>query len=192
VSVYVNPQPLAYFVGSRGFPNLPGAVAGPYRAFELASPSTTAIADPAAVSLGVEFYVTSACNLTDIYWWQPTTGSDASARTVALFITPDITQVVSNVTGDAPVVPGWQSVAVGPYALTPLTRYVAVVYHPGGSYSAAASYFTGADIVNGPLVVPGAANATNTEQGTYAYGGALAFPTEFFGSANYWVDVSVT
>jgi hypothetical protein len=140
----------------------------------------------------VEFYVTSAGSLNAIRWWQPTTGSDGTARQVALY---DVAtnQVVAPVTGSAPAAPGWQETAITPYALTPTTRYRAVVFHPAGQYAATADYFTALpDITNGILVVPGAPNATSNRQGCYDYAGSLSFPNSAFNSGNYWVDVSVT
>lgn len=58
-------------------------------------------------------------------------------------------------------------------------------YHaPNGNYSVDGGYFAGAHR-SYPLVAP--ADTAGSANGLYKYGAAAAFPTNTFGSVNYWV-----
>jgi hypothetical protein len=163
-----------------------------YRMYAGSTGPTASAADPAAVSVGVEFYVTAAANLTEIRWWQATTGTSTSTRQAALYTTSNTATPVATATAAAPTGTGWQTLTFAtPVALTANTRYKAVVYHPGGQYANTGSYYaSGADETNGPLVIPKAAN-TAGGQGTYNYATGLSYPASTFQSATYWVDVTV-
>jgi hypothetical protein len=162
-----------------------------YRMYSGSSPSTAGNVD-SAVDLAVEFYVTSAANLTEIRWWQPTTNANTSVRQAALYLVSNQSQVAA-ATSAAPTGTGWQTLSfASPVALTANTRYRAVVLHPGGGYSVAGNYFTsGANEVNGPLVIPKVANVADGKQGSFIYSGSLVYPTGSFNDTNYWVDVTV-
>jgi hypothetical protein len=73
-----------------------------------------------------------------------------------------------------------------------------VCWHPAGRYVATGGYFvTGGagatDQTFGSLLtIPNNTNSTGNDQGAYFYAGAIAFPTDSFNGANYWVDVTVT
>lgn len=162
-----------------------------YRVFETESPPTSSVADATPVTVGVEFYVTSAASLVEVLWWQPTTGNDTQNRSVAVWTADGVSQVVAPFTS-VPSGVGWQTATLSsPFALTPLASYRAAVFHPGGQFAATGSYFVGSNIVNGPLTVPNATNATGSLQGSFHYSGALAFPDGAFNQSNYWVDVGV-
>lgn len=162
-----------------------------YRAFDAASPPTTGNTD-LGITLGVEFYVTSAANLTAIHWWNPTSTTDGSTRSAALFDMGAAVAAGPATTGAGPTGPGWQTITFTPFPLVVSTHYRAAVFHPNGGYSASSSYFTSlADIVVGPLTVVGAPNATDNEQGTFNSNSSITFPDSAFSSANYWVDVTV-
>jgi hypothetical protein len=84
------------------------------------------------LSVGVEFYVTVPATLTEIRWWQPTTGASVLNRTGALYLVSTTGQV-SSIAATAVSGTGWQTLTfTTPVALTANTRYKAVVYHPGG------------------------------------------------------------
>jgi endoglucanase len=163
-----------------------------YRMYAAASPPTTAAADSAAISVGMEFYVTSTASLTAIHWWQPTTSASTATREGALYLVSTQGQVAV-ATSAAPSGTGWQTLSFSsPVALTANTRYRAVVLHPGGQYTAQQNYYgSGVDETNGPLVVPKAANVTDGVQGSYTYGGSLAYASNLFNTTNYGVDVTV-
>lgn len=80
---------------------------------------------------------------------------------------------------------GWQQLHFAtPVAVTAGTTYVASYHAPNGRYSVDGGYF-GAAHRSYPLVAP--ADGSGGANGLYAYGSASAFPTNTFGSVNYWV-----
>jgi hypothetical protein len=81
---------------------------------------------------------------------------------------------------------GWQTASFAqPIAVTANSVYVISYHAPNGFYSVDNGYFATTRI-NGPLEA--VANGTAGGNGVYRYGPA-AFPTDTFGSSNYWVDV---
>ena len=84
---------------------------------------------------------------------------------------------------------GWQEVTLAtPVAITANTTYVVSYHSSAGYYVATDGYFTQA-FSNHPLTA--LADGTDGANGLYQYG-ATGFPTQTFGSANYWVDVVFT
>jgi hypothetical protein len=84
---------------------------------------------------------------------------------------------------------GWQQASFSsPVAISSGTTYVISYYAPIGHYSADSGYFTSSGADNAPLHA--LANGTDGPDGVYLYTAAPgAFPTNTYGSANYWVDV---
>ncbi|MBS1850170.1 MAG: DUF4082 domain-containing protein [Acidobacteria bacterium] len=83
---------------------------------------------------------------------------------------------------------GWQQVNFSsPVAVTAGTTYVASYFTPTGHYSFDSNYFTSSATDNAPLHA--LANGTDGNNGVFGYGSVSAFPTSFYGAANYWVDV---
>ena len=166
-----------------------------YRIYESATPPTTAANDFAAVTLGVEFYVTSDATLTEIRWWQPDPGgpTNTSPRQGRVWRVSDVTSL-GTTPSVTPSGSGWQTLTFAtPVALAANTRYRVGVYHPNGGYPATGAYYSGgADETNGPLVIPKAANATGLAQGTYNYNAGIAYPGSSFNDTNYWIDVTVS
>ncbi|PRZ42480.1 secreted protein [Antricoccus suffuscus] len=80
---------------------------------------------------------------------------------------------------------GWQVVSISPVPVTAGTTYVASVFMPNGHYAADAGYFAQAFELP-PLRA--LANGESGSNGVYRYG-STGFPTDTFGSTNYWVDV---
>ncbi|MCY0950314.1 DUF4082 domain-containing protein [Streptomyces sp. H27-S2] len=80
---------------------------------------------------------------------------------------------------------GWQQLHfTTPVPTTAGTTYVASYHAPNGRYSVDGGYF-GAAHRSYPLVAP--ADGSGGANGLYKYGAATAFPTNTFGSVNYWV-----
>lgn len=80
---------------------------------------------------------------------------------------------------------GWQRLQFATAVpITAGTTYVASYHAPNGNYSVDGGYFTGAHR-SYPLVAP--ADGSGGANGLYTYGAATAFPTNTFGSVNYWV-----
>ena len=81
---------------------------------------------------------------------------------------------------------GWQTVPISPTPVAAGTTYVASVFMPAGRYPADAGYFSSAyELAPLRALANGEGGAGN---GVYRYGSA-GFPTNSFGSTNYWVDV---
>ncbi|MEU6864697.1 DUF4082 domain-containing protein [Streptomyces sp. NPDC046876] len=80
---------------------------------------------------------------------------------------------------------GWQQLHFAtPVPITAGTTYVASYHAPGGKYAVDGGYFTAAHR-SYPLVAP--ADAPGSGNGLYKYGASAAFPTNTYGSVNYWV-----
>jgi hypothetical protein len=165
------------------------------RAYEFASPPLTATADAGPLSLGTEFYVTTTGIVTQIHFWQATSGADASARTVGIYTvsTGTLVQATETLTVAGA---GWQTKTLAiPVPVTANVRYKAVVYHPVGAYASTSAYYStgpgGVDLFTGALTVPSQGNATSPGQSTYNYASNISYPTSMFGSSNYWIDLTV-
>ncbi len=162
---------------------------------------TASAGDTSSVTLGLEFNVSANTELRAILWWQPTTGSAASNRTIGLYSTTNGTTgtLISSKTQAVSGV-GWQTVAFDtPITLTPGTTYRAAVYHPDGQYVAISGYYlpggpgygaVGEGVVIGSVTVPGSTEAINNGQGTYEYAAMLKFPAAQ-GGAHYGIDIVV-
>lgn len=80
---------------------------------------------------------------------------------------------------------GWQQLHfTTPVPITAGTSYVASYHAPNGKYAVDGGYFTAAHR-SYPLVAP--ADGSGGANGLYKYGASAAFPTNTFGSVNYWV-----
>ena len=72
-------------------------------------------------------------------------------------------------------------------SITAGTVYVASYLAPAGHYAADCGYFAAAGVDSPPLHA--LRDGVSGGNGVYAYGTTSAFPTNTFGSENYWVDV---
>ena len=83
---------------------------------------------------------------------------------------------------------GWQQVTFSnPVPVSANTTYIASYFAPVGHYSADSGYFRSNGVDNAPLHL--LADGADGPDGVFAYSPTPAFPTDSFGSANYWVDV---
>lgn len=167
-----------------------------YRLYPATSGPSSAASDSTSYTMGVEFYVTSAANLTG-YWWWCAIGASTAPQVHQLW------QVATGTTGSAvggtTVTSGtrtqgqWNFTALSPpVALTPNQRYRASVTDSSGAdwYSATPAGFP-VDIVNGPLTAPSTVNATGGIQMGYVISSVPTFP-ELTTGGNYWMDVQVS
>ncbi|MFY1698280.1 MULTISPECIES: DUF4082 domain-containing protein [unclassified Solwaraspora] len=77
---------------------------------------------------------------------------------------------------------GWQAAAFAePVTVSAGTTYVLSYYAPNGNYAYDSGFFV-SGYSRGPLSAP------SGENGIYRYGAGGGFPTETYGSANYWID----
>jgi N,N-dimethylformamidase beta subunit-like protein/uncharacterized protein DUF4082/Big-like domain-containing protein len=146
-------------------------------------PSLQSDSDTAAVEVGVKFQSSVDGYITALRFYKgaANTGSHVGhlwTRTGSLLATVTFQNESSS---------GWQQQQLStPVPVTAGTTYVASYHTDVGRYSADTGYFAGRSITNGPLRA--LADGDDGPNGVYQYG-ASGFPTDTFGSTNYWVDV---
>ncbi len=151
-----------------------------------AIPALLADPDTSAVELGVKFQSDVDGFITGIRFYksETNTGTHVGSLWASTGGTPLAQVTFSNETAS-----GWQQVNFAtPVAITANTVYVASYHTDVGQYSIDNGYFTSA-YTNGPLRAP--ADGESGGNGVYLYGPG-GFPTDTFGSSNYWVDVVFT
>jgi hypothetical protein len=142
------------------------------------TPAVLGDSDTNQVNLGVRFVSSAPGVITGIRYYKG--AGDTGTHTGSLWTSGG--QLLASATFINETSSGWQQVTfASPVTITANTTYVAS-YHSNGQYTATGGYF-GTAHTNGPLT---AAAGTN---GVYAYGTGNLFPTNSFGSTNYWVDV---
>lgn len=166
-----------------------------YRVYPSASGGSLAI-DSTAYTLGVEFYVTQAMQLTGYWWWCAPGASTAPVQHGVFTVVSALTGSLvtgSTATSGTLTQGAWNFTPLSPAVdLTPNQRYRAGA-SGGGSvnwYGSKGSDFP-ADIVNGPLVAPSTANAVGGIQGSFNTAVGLTYPKDTAGSS-YGVDVQVS
>jgi hypothetical protein len=83
---------------------------------------------------------------------------------------------------------GWQEVSFSnPVSVTAGITYIGSMHSSSGDYAVTNPFFTQA-VVNTPLTA--LANGDDGGNGVYKYSASSTFPTDNFGSSNYWVDVA--
>lgn len=158
--------------------------------------------DATQINLAMLFKVTSTCWVKALRFWRADTGIGGTPSG-QLYTYVDESSGTAVTGTDATFTlsgTGWQQANLAaPVQLTSGQLYKVVVNFPS-FYSATGGYFaTGAGvggIVSGPLTAPDAGGTPlgigSVKQGTFATGGALAYPTSYFNGGNYWVDALVT
>ena len=158
-------------------------------------PNSNATNDNDGVNLGTEFYVTAQAWVTKLRWYQTTTGTNTSDRTIALYRVDSASSgtMVAGPFTSTPSGIGWQSVDLPTaYELTPNQRYRVVTFHPAGRYTSSSAIFAGSNYTSGIVVVPSASNATGGHQGSFLYSSSIGFTNNAFGNSYYFTDVTVT
>lgn len=154
------------------------------------------VTDAAKYSLGVEFYTTKDTQLTAFYYWMSNASQSHAARTFRLYqcLGGDNGAFVagSEVAASAYSDGAWNRYPLSnPPVLSANQHYRAVVFCDAANAYCGTNDFWTADITNGFLVAPSAANAVATDQGSFVVSAAIAYPFESFSSGNYWIDVEV-
>ena len=147
------------------------------------TPAIPSAADPNAVEVGVKFRSDIGGFITGIRFYKG--GANTGTHVGNLWTdngTLLATAVFTNETAS-----GWQQVEFGtPVPISANTVYVASYHAPNGGYAVDSGYFAGSGVDNPPLhLLPDGESGGN---GMYLYGSG-GFPTNSFGSSNYWVDV---
>lgn len=141
------------------------------------TPATPAVKDSGAITLGVRFTPSADGSVIGVRFYKGTgnggthVGSLWSSTGTRLASATFVSESSS----------GWQTVYfTEPVQVTAGTTYLASYFAPRGNYAATGGFFN-AKWTNGPL------SASAGNNGVYVYG-SDAFPTNSFGSTNYWVD----
>ncbi|MFJ2823258.1 DUF4082 domain-containing protein [Streptomyces toxytricini] len=94
-------------------------------------------------------------------------------------------QLLATGTFGSETLSGWQQMTFStPVPITAGTTYVVSYHAPNGNYAVDGGYFA-ASHRSYPLLAP--ADGSGGANGLYKYGASGAFPTNTFGSVNYWV-----
>jgi len=143
-----------------------------------ATPAILSNSDSSSVELGMKFQASTAGTVSGIKFYKGT--GDTGTHQGRLWTSTGT--LLGTVTFSNETASGWQTAYFSsPIALNPNETYV-VSYHSNGHYASTSNYFT-APVTNGPLSAPAGSN------GVFAYGTTAQFPTNSYGSANYFVDV---
>ncbi|MGW4648056.1 DUF4082 domain-containing protein [Kitasatospora sp. NPDC004289] len=149
------------------------------------------------ISVGMEFRVSTTAWATKLWFWRANTDGDNNVRRGGIYrlsdgalLTPDTSFGVVGTLG------AWNSVTLAtPLALTTYdgtdaTRYMAVIYHPGGGFTFTQNTMT-ADRTVGIITAPASGNAKYGSNTYRESPNTLSLPTDTFNSSRYWLDVSV-
>lgn len=142
-------------------------------------PSTPAVGDTSAVTLGLRFTSDVPGTVTGIKFYK---GSGNTGTHVGSLWSANGNQL-AQVTFVNETTTGWQQANFSsPVLIQANTTYVVSYIAPRGRY-AMEKYFNWANSTNVPLRVAG------SSPGVYSYGSSVQFPTNSWLSSNYWVDV---
>lgn len=147
-----------------------------------ATPTTANVVDDAnSVELGTRFQSAVNGYVTGVTFYKGP--GNTGAHTGSLWAA-DGTLLATGTFGSETLT-GWQQLKFAtPVPVTAGTSYVASYHAPNGNYSVDGGYFTGAHR-SYPLVAP--ADGSGGANGLYKYGATTTFPSNTFGSVNYWV-----
>ncbi|WP_344669513.1 DUF4082 domain-containing protein [Catenulispora yoronensis] len=147
------------------------------------TPAVANSGDGNSVELGTRF--TSAVNgtITGVRFYK---GSQNTGTHTGSLWTEDGNQLATGTFTDE-TADGWQTLTfANPVAITAGITYVASYHAPNGNYSYNLRYFAYPHTTY-PLTAPFGNQPPGN--GVYAYGSASAYPGQFSGGSNYWVDV---
>lgn len=139
--------------------------------------STCGGSDQNSVELGLRFSVDTTGTITGIRFWKPTLSD--SNHSVELW--SGTGTLLTQATSTSETTNGWQEVSISPISVSSGNSYVAS-YHTHGYASTQAFGW--------PLVV--SPIHTNANAGVYNYSSSASFPSSYYNSSNYWVDVVFT
>ena len=142
-------------------------------------PTTASANEGSPVELGTVFTPSKPGKVTGVRFYKGA-GNDG-AHTGSLWSMTGQRLATVTFTDETP--DGWQTARfASPVAVTAGTSYVVSYLAPQGHYSATPGFFN-SPLTNGSLSAPSGAN------GRYLYGTGGGFPTNSWGSTNYFVDV---
>jgi predicted RNA-binding protein with TRAM domain len=159
-----------------------GAVTPEATIFDFATPPVVDSGDTTSVELGVKFKADHDGAITGIRFYKAE--ANTGTHVGSLWTAGGTRLAQATFTGETGS--GWQTATFSsPVPVTAATTYVASYFAPAGHYSAAGQGLASA-VDNPPLHAIGNDTSAN---GVYAYATASTFPTNTYGSSNYYVDV---
>jgi hypothetical protein len=161
------------------------SVAGPISIWSATSaPLTAADGDTSSTEVGVKFRSDVAAYILGLRFYK---GTGNTGTHVGSLWTGTGT-LLAQATFANETATGWQQVNfASPVAIAANTTYVASYHAPVGHYAEDDNYFVTSGADSAPLHA--LANGVDGPNGVYVYGASVAFPTNTYNSANYWVDV---
>ena len=145
-------------------------------------PTAPSTSDTSPVELGVKFRAASDGFVSGVRFFKGT--GNTGTHTGTLWTAAGQALAAGTFSGES--ASGWQTLVFPePIPVIGGTTYVASYYAPNGHYAADSGFFLTEDYVAPPLTAPGAPSGVGN--GVYADG--HGFPTQSYGSTNYWVDV---
>jgi methionine-rich copper-binding protein CopC len=146
-------------------------------------PGTASANDSSVLELGLKFRSDSAGWVSGVKFYKG--AGNTGTHTGTLWSTAG--QLLTTGTFTNETATGWQTLTFGtPVQIAANTTYVVSYHTDTGHYAADGGYFTEQSTYNQPLTA--LQNGLDGANGVYREG-ASGFPTDTFGSANYWVDV---
>jgi Domain of unknown function (DUF4082)/Bacterial Ig-like domain len=145
-------------------------------------PANPSANDPNSVEVGARFTSSVAGHVTGVRFYK---GSlNTGTHTGSLWSNTGTLLATGTFTGES--ASGWQTLTfTTPVAITANTPYVISYHAPNGNYAYNSQYFATAYTAF-PLTAT--ADGTNGANGVYVYSASSTFPSNTYGSTNYWVD----
>ena len=146
-------------------------------------PGTADQGDPSAIELGIKFTAEVDGEIAGIRYYK--SAANSGTHTGSLWTSAGTLLATGTFTNET--TSGWQQLIFAtPVTITANTVYVASYHTNTGHYAGDVDYFATVGFDTPPLHA--LANGISGGNGVYSYG-SMAFPTNTYRSANYWVDV---
>lgn len=150
-------------------------------------PNTTSASDTSAVELGLKFKSDVDGFVAGVRFYK---GANNTGTHLGNLWTSTGTKLAT-LTFTGETASGWQQASFSsPLPISGGTTYVVSYYAPAGRYAADLNFFASRGVDRAPLHA--LANSVAGGNGVYRYGSGGGFPSNTFGSTNYWVDVVFT
>ncbi|EPX75779.1 DUF4082 domain-containing protein [Salipiger mucosus] len=145
----------------------------------------TSYNDGQPVSLGVRFEATETGAVTALKYWRTAADADDTDTRPGYLWDAGGTLLATVTFTSAPGNAGWQVATLDtPVQIAANTEYVV-------SYQTQDNYLAGGNFFSSGFTDPfGVLTAPSGQNGVYAYGTSLQFPTQSYNSSNYWGDLA--
>ena len=152
------------------------------------TPSVTSNSDTAAIEVGVKLRSDVDGFITGVRFYKGSINTGSHVGNLWA-INGTTGTLLASATFTNETTTGWQQVSFSaPVFITANTVYVASYHTNAGGYAINQGYFASAGVDNAPLHA--LKDGVSGANGVYIYSAPSAYPTQTFGSSNYWVDVA--